>query len=410
MIVVKKQFSFSVTKRLSDDSLARCGLIQTPHGDIETPAFVVVGTKAAVKAMVPEQIKAVHAQAVLANAYHLYLQPGHDLIEQAGGLSKFMNWKGPTFTDSGGFQVLSLGSGFKKVLAMQSDSAMETAEAVAPIKTRHAFVDNDGVTFKSHLDGSMHRFTPEHSMKVQHAIGADITFAFDELTSLVDPYDYQLESLEKRTHPWAIRSLEEVKRLRSKHPERPYQALFGVIQGAQYKDLRQKAASFMAKLDFDGYGIGGALEKGQLGEIIRWVNQILPEDKPRHLLGISEPDDIFLAIEQGVDTFDCVSPTRVGRNGAVYTFDGRINIKGAKFKNDFSSLLDGCPCYTCQNYSKAYVQHLFRAKESLAGTLVSIHNEHFIIKLVDDIRASIKDGSFADLKEEWLGRYYASRA
>lgn len=410
MIVVKKQFSFSVTKRLSDDSLARCGLIQTPHGDIETPAFVVVGTKAAVKAMVPEQIKAVHAQAVLANAYHLYLQPGHDLIEQAGGLSKFMNWKGPTFTDSGGFQVLSLGSGFKKVLAMQSDSAMETAEAVAPIKTRHAFVDNDGVTFKSHLDGSMHRFTPEHSMKVQHAIGADITFAFDELTSLVDPYDYQLESLEKRTHPWAIRSLEEVKRLRSKHPERPYQALLGVIQGAQYKDLRQKAASFMAKLDFDGYGIGGALEKGQLGEIIRWVNQILPEDKPRHLLGISEPDDIFLAIEQGVDTFDCVSPTRVGRNGAVYTFDGRINIKGAKFKNDFSSLLDGCPCYTCQNYSKAYVQHLFRAKESLAGTLVSIHNEHFIIKLVDDIRASIKDGSFADLKEEWLGRYYASRA
>ena len=401
-------FSFTVTNKLPH-SLARTGIIQTPHGSIQTPAFIVVGTKAAVKTMVPEQVKSVHAQAVLANAYHLYLQPGHQLVEKAGGLAKFMNWDGPTFTDSGGFQVLSLGSGFKKVLAMQTDGSTQTDDIIAPLKTRHAFVDNEGVTFKSHLNGDLHRFTPELSMQIQHAIGADITFAFDELTSLVDSYEYQKESLDNRTHPWAERSLAEVQRLRFEDPTRPYQALFGVIQGAQHEDLRKYAATFMSKLPFDGYGIGGALEKDKLGEIVGWVNQILPEDKPRHLLGISEPDDIFLAIEQGIDTFDCVSPTRVARNGAVYTYDGRVNIKGAKYREDFSPLIVECKCYTCKNFTKAYIQHLFRAKESLAGTLVSIHNEHFIIKLVDDIRESIINGTFHDLKESWLKRYYAHR-
>ncbi len=402
-------FSFTINTRLNAASLARTGTIHTPHGDIHTPAFIVVGTKAAVKTLVPEQVAAVHAQAVLANAYHLYLQPGHELIRQAGGLSRFMNWSGPTFTDSGGFQVLSLGSGFKKVLAMNSDSSIATDDVIAPVKTRHAFVDEDGVTFKSHIDGSMHRFTPEHSMQVQHGIGADITFAFDELTSLLDPYDYQVESL-ARTHRWAQRCIDEVTKLRAQNPTQSYQALFGVIQGAQYQDLREEAAHFMGSLPFDGYGIGGALEKDQLGEIVRWVNRILPEDKPRHLLGISEPDDIFLAIEQGIDTFDCVSPTRVARNGAVYTFDGRINIKGAKYKTDLTPLLDGCACYTCTHYTTAYVAHLFRAKETLAGSLVSIHNEYFIIKLVDDIRNSIEDGSFYELKEQWLTRYYAKSA
>ena len=400
------KFSFEVGVELGGDSLARTGVIRTPHGDIKTPAFIVVGTKAAVKAMVPEQVKAVHAQAVLANAYHLYLQPGHDLVEAAGGLGKFMNWDGPTFTDSGGFQVLSLGSGFKKVLAMEETQA-EKSEVIAKPKNRHAFVDQDGVVFKSHLDGSFHRFTPELSMQIQHGIGADITFAFDELTSLLEPYEYQVESLRTRTQPWAERSLAEVKRLREVYPERPYQALFGVVQGAQHEDLRKEAAQFLAERDFDGYGIGGALEKHNLGKIVAWVNQILPKNKPRHLLGISEPDDIFLAIEQGVDTFDCVSPTRVARNGAVYTYEGRVNIKGAKYKRDFSPLIESCECYTCQNYTRAYIQHLFRAKESLAGTLVSIHNEHFIIKLVDDIRASIEDGSFYELKDAWLARYYS---
>ena len=396
-------FKFQVKSRL-DGALARTGVIKTPHGDIKTPAFIVVGTKANVKAMTPEQVKGVHAQAVLANAYHLYLQPGHALIEEAGGLGSFMNWKGPTFTDSGGFQILSLGSGFKKVLAMQSDE-LAYDEVIAPAKTRHAFVDDDGVTFKSHLDGSKHRFTPEHSMQVQHSIGADIIFAFDELTSLHDSYDYQVESLD-RTHRWAQQSLDEVKKLRKAHPERPYQALFGVLQGAQYEDLRKKAATELGTMDFDGYGIGGALEKSQMGEIIRWVNEILPENKPKHLLGISEPDDIFAAIEQGIDTFDCVSPTRVGRNGSVYTYDGRVNITAKRFEKDFNPIINDCQCYTCQNYTCAYIRHLFKAKETLAGTLASIHNEYFIIKLVDDIRASIEDGSFYTLQKTWLDRYY----
>lgn len=400
---MQKPFLFTVNDRLQG-TLARTGTIHTPHGDIQTPAFIVVGTKAAVKAMVPEQVKAVHAQAVLANAYHLYLQPGHELVGKAGGLAKFMNWNGPTFTDSGGFQVLSLGSGFKKVLAMGTE--VDPGEAIAIKSSRHAWVDDDGVNFKSHLDGAIHRFTPEVSMQVQHAIGADITFAFDELTSLLDPYEYQVEAL-ARTHQWAERSLAEVKRLRDAHADHPYQALFGVLQGANYEDLRKQTAHFMAEHDFDGYGIGGALEKEQMAEIIGWVNEILPEDRPRHLLGISEPDDIFAAIEQGIDTFDCVSPTRVARNGSAYTYHGRINLKGAKYKEQFSPLIDDCVCYTCQHYTVAYLSHLLRAKESLAGTLISIHNEHFIIKLVDDIRASITDGTFYELRDSWLKNYYA---
>jgi queuine tRNA-ribosyltransferase len=354
--------------------------------------------------MTPEQVRETGAQAVLANAYKLYLRPGHELVEKAGGLAEFMHWDGPTFTDSGGFQVLSLGSGYKKVLPMQSGE-VPVEDAAAKPGERHAFVDDDGVTFKSHLDGSTHRFTPEHSMRVQHAIGADIMFAFDELTSLMDPYEYQVKSLE-RTHNWARRCLREMNKLRETNPDRSYQALFGVIQGAQFEDLRRQAGQFMGALPFDGYGIGGAIEKAKLGEIVRWVNEELPADKPKHMLGISEPDDIFAAIENGIDTFDCVSPTRVGRNGAFYTHEGRRNISASAYKHDFGPLLDDCDCYTCQNYTRAYVQHLYKAKELLSNTLMSIHNEHFIIKLVDDIRLSIEDGKFAELKKSWLKRYY----
>jgi len=393
-------FSFNIKSRLGQDTLARTGVIKTPHGEIKTPAFIVVGTKATVKAMTPEQVKGVHAQAVLANAYHLYLQPGHKLIEKAGGLGKFMNWDGPTFTDSGGFQVMSLGSGFKKVIDMSGE------EAVAPKKERLAHVEENGVRFKSHIDGSTHLFTPELSMQIQHGIGADIIFAFDELTSLVDPYTYQIESL-SRTHAWAERCLKEIAKLRKVHKERPYQALFGVLQGANYEDLRRETAKFLGGLDFDGYGIGGAIEKEKLGEIVGWVNQELPENKPKHMLGISEPDDIFEAIENGVDTFDCVSPTRVGRNGAFYTYQGRMNIKGAKYRQDFTPLLKDCTCYSCANYTRAYIHHLFKSNEILALTLMSLHNEHFIIKLVDDIRASIEDGSFKKLKKAWLKQYYS---
>jgi queuine tRNA-ribosyltransferase len=404
---VQDIFSFEITHELGGGTLARAGIISTPHGRIETPAFIVVGTKATVKALVPEQVAAVRGQAILANAYHLYLQPGHALIEAAGGLGKFMNWPGPTFTDSGGFQVLSLGSGFKKVLAMEVGE-VEAADVIAPVKERRAFVDDEGVTFTSHIDGSSHRFTPEHSMNVQHAIGADVLMAFDELTSLLDPYSYQVTSL-ARTHAWAERCLNRLTELRALHPERPYQSLYGVLQGAQYEDLRRQTARFLGERPFDGFGIGGALEKSQLGTIVRWVNEELPKGKPKHLLGISEPDDIFIAIENGVDTFDCVSPTRVGRNGGAYTYDGRINIRGSRYRADFSPLLEGCECYTCQNFSRAYLNHLVRAHERLAATLMSIHNEFFVIKLVRDIRESIIDGSFSVFRDAWLKRYYQHR-
>lgn len=394
-------FSFTVLGSPSDARFMRTGVIHTPHGDIQTPAFIPVGTAATVKALTVEMMRDNGAQAILSNAYHLYLQPGHKLVERAGGLAKFMNWNGPTFTDSGGFQVLSLGSGYKKVVSMVSDEA-----TVAVKSTRHAFVDDDGVNFKSHRDGSLHRFTPEVSMQIQHALGADICFAFDELTSLADPRKYQEEAL-VRTHRWAKRSLVEFRRLGSEATNKPYQALFGVLQGANYEDLRRETSRKLGGMDFDGYGIGGAIEKSRLGEIVRWCTEELPVDKPKHLLGISEPDDIFAAIENGVDTFDCVSPTRVARNGAAYTFDGRFNIKAAKYYDDFGPLDPDCDCYTCNNYTRAYLNHLYKAKELLAATLVSNHNEHFIIKLVDDIRASIQNGTFHELKTAWLARYYS---
>ena len=382
--------------------------MHTPHGDIRTPAFIVVGTKASVKSMTPEQVKGTGAQAILANAYHLYLQPGPGLIEKAGGLAKFSHWDGPTFTDSGGFQVLSLGSRFKKTLSMDVEG-VSADDVIAPRKERQAWVDNDGATFKSYLDGSMHRFTPEHSIQIQHGIGADICFAFDELTSLMDTRAYQEESMRVRTQPWAERSLREMQRLRAAHPDRPYQAVFGVLQGANYEDLRRETAQWMAEHDFDGYGIGGAIEKQKLGEIVQWCNEVLPEDRPKHMLGISEPDDMFAAVEHGVDTFDCVSPTRVGRNGAFYTFEGRKNIRGAMYKEDFTPLLEDCLCYTCQNFTRAYIQHLFRAKELLANTLMSIHNEHFIVGLVDDMRGAIEDGTFFVFRDAWLARYYTHK-
>ncbi|MDK8436564.1 MAG: tRNA guanosine(34) transglycosylase Tgt [Brevibacterium sp.] len=399
----RSRFGFEVGTRL--DTGGRTGVIHTPHGDIQTPAFIPVGTKATVKAVRPDEVAELGGQAVLANAYHLYLQPGSDLIDEAGGLGKFMNWPGPTFTDSGGFQVMSLGSGFKKVISMES-TGEQNDELVAVGKERLSNVDDDGVTFKSHLDGSMHRFTPEISMGVQHELGADIMFAFDELTTLVNTRGYQEESLE-RTRLWAIRCIEEHQRLTAQRSHRPYQALFGVLQGAQYEDLRRKAARDLGSMDFDGYGIGGALEKENLGIIIRWVCEELPENKPRHLLGISEPDDLFEAIKTGADTFDCVSPSRVARNAAIYTRDGRYNLTGAKYRRDFGPLDPDCSCYTCQNYSRAYLRHLYKAKEMLFSTLCTIHNEHFVVSMVAEIRQAMIDGRFTELETEVLGRYYA---
>ena len=392
--------------------LGRAGVIRTPHGDIHTPAFIAVGTQATVKAVLPETMKDIGAQAVLANAYHLYLQPGADIVAEAGGLGAFMNWPGPTYTDSGGFQVLSLGAGFRKVLAMDTER-VQADDVIAQGKERLARVDDDGVTFTSHLDGSTHRFTPEVSIQIQHQLGADIIFAFDELTTLVNTRGYQEESVQ-RTHRWAVRCLAEHRRLAALESDRPAQALFGVVQGAQYEDLRREATRGLVSIvddhgvGFDGYGIGGALEKQNLATIVGWVSSELPPDKPRHMLGISEPDDLFAAIAAGADTFDCVSPSRVARNAAVYSATGRFNITGARYRRDFTPIDAECDCYTCAHYTRAYLHHLFKAKEILSATLCTIHNERFIIRLVDQIRAAIQAGEFDELQAEVLGRYYGA--
>lgn len=406
-----QRLPFTVESRL-EGRAGRTATIHTPHGPIATPAFIPVGTKATVKSVVPEAMAELKAQAILANAYHLYLQPGHDILDEAGGLSAFMNWPGPTYTDSGGFQVLSLGVGFKKIIAMDA-STVRSDDVIAAGKDRLAHVDDEGVTFKSHLDGSMHRFTPEVSMQVQHGIGADIMFAFDECTTLLNTRSYQEKSLD-RTYAWAQRCIIEHARLTQERTGKPYQGLFGVVQGAQYEDLRRKAARDLASMsidgwDFDGFGIGGALEKADLGTIVGWVTDELPENKPRHLLGIGEPDDIFVAVESGADTFDCVSPSRNARNGTVYTSTGRFHMRNAPHRRAFVPIDETCECYTCANYTRAYLHHLFKSKEMLGSTLATIHNEHFIVSFVAKVRASIEGGYFYEFKEEFMGRFYGSK-
>ena len=394
-------FSFEVGTRL-EGTMGRTGLIRTPHGDISTPAFTPVGTKATVKAVLPETMRDLGAQVILANAYHLYLQPGADIVDEAGGLAAFMGWDGPTITDSGGFQVLSLGVGFKKILAMETRT-VRSDDVIAEGKDRLAHVDDDGVTFKSHLDGSMHRFTPEVSMQVQHQIGADIIFAFDECTTLLNTREYQERSVD-RTQRWAERCVAEHVRLTAARAHRPYQALFAVVQGAQYEDLRRRSARGLAALQVDGFGIGGALEKDELGTIVRWVTEELPEDKPRHLLGIGDPTDVFTAVESGADTFDCVAPSRNARNGTVYHPSRRFHLTNGSYRRDFGPIDGTCDCYTCAHYTRAYVHHLFKAKEMLASTLATIHNERYIVRLLDRIRASIADGTYADVRDDTLGR------
>ncbi|MDE2188447.1 MAG: tRNA guanosine(34) transglycosylase Tgt [Patescibacteria group bacterium] len=481
-------FSFEIEKKLKG-TRARAGIIHTSHGVIHTPAFIAVGTKATVKALSPEQVAALGAEAVLANTYHLYLEPGERLVHDAGGLGKFMNWSGPTFTDSGGFQVFSLGaaydasgvgrSGISKVKKENGKSKKENEEteseatlrgegdlrarrrsyeefsskkiSVLPnsLKSRSlaskavlvarsrldsdgfdktdvsgaaddntfspheklARIDEDGVSFSSVLDGSLHRFTPEKSIQIQHDIGADIIFAFDECTSPHASREYQREAME-RTHRWAERSLAEHVRLKAES-----QALFGIVQGGRFEDLRRESARIIGGMDFDGFGIGGSFDKEDMYSVVGWVNDILPPGKPRHLLGIGEPADLFGGIENGADTFDCVAPTRLGRNGTLYTPYGTININNAAFKSDLRLLGEvigapdsairptPCSCYTCTHYSAAYLAHLFRAKEMFAATLASIHNLYFITNLVKAIRQSILDGGFLDFKKEFIAKY-----
>ena len=406
----RSDFHFAVEADLLDEqgepTLGRAGLITTPHGTIATPAFIPVGTKATIKAVLPQAMRDLGAQALLANAYHLYLQPGPDIVDDAGGLGRFMGWDGPTFTDSGGFQVLSLGVGFKKIIAMDA-STVQADDVIADGKDRLAHVDDDGVTFKSHLDGSMHRFTPEVSMQVQHQIGADIMFAFDECTTLLNTRGYQELSVQ-RTQDWAIRCVLEHQRLTAARVHRPYQALFGVVQGAQYEDLRRKSARELAELELDGFGIGGALDKGELGTIVRWVCEELPPDRPRHLLGIGQADDVFAAVESGADTVDCVEASRNARNGTVYVGDRRIHVRNAINRRNYEPLDPECDCYTCMNYTRAYLHHLFSAKEMLGSTLATIHNERYIVRLVDRIRASMIDKTFYEFRADVLGRIQGS--
>jgi queuine tRNA-ribosyltransferase len=437
---------FKIEKKLKN-FLGRAGVITTPHGIIETPAFVAVATKGTVKSLTPEQVMDTGAQIVLANTYHLYLEPGDDIVKALGGLNKMMNWNGPTMTDSGGFQVFSLGVAFEygisKFIALDSPPSQIVEEAYDALrKNKKAHVTEDGVKFQSIIDGSEHFFSPEKSIQIQHNIGADIIFAFDECTSPHATYKYIKESME-RTHRWAERSLAEHKKLGAETEyslagslstpsgvalplgssacETPRQensvsapALFGIVQGGRYKDLREESARFMAGLGtagpergegFDGFGIGGSFIKEDMNEAVKWVNTILPEEKPRHLLGVGEPADLFGAVENGCDLFDCVSPTRIARNGALYTKHGKINIMNTKYRNDLSPIEQGCGCYSCKNYTRAYLAHLFHSKEMLATTLASIHNLYFIVNLVKKIRQSILDDNFFEFKEDFFNGY-----
>ena len=407
------KFDFKITKKLPG-TLARVGEIHTPNGVIQTPSFVTVGTKATVKALTPEMIRDLGAQVVLANTYHLYLEPGDDIVKNHGGFPKMMNWQGPTMTDSGGFQVFSLGTAFEQKVGKLANAEQIIREKIneetgqKKNKTSDMVtIDEEGVTFKSIHNGSSHRFTPERSMEIQWNLGADMIFAFDECTSPLAPYDYQVEAMD-RTHRWAMRCLDAHNALDTDKK----QALFAVVQGGRFSDLRKQSAEILANMkneqgdEFDGFGIGGSFEKEDLGSAVKWVNEILPEGKPRHLLGIGEPIDLFLGVENGCDTFDCVSPTRIARHGQFHTMDGKRNIKNARFKTDMGKLDATCACYACSHYTVSYMHHLIRSKEILGATLLSIHNLYFINKLVSDIRQALIEDRFFEFKEDFLKGYY----
>jgi queuine tRNA-ribosyltransferase len=382
--------------------LGRAGVLETSHGSIQTPAFVTVGTKGTVKSLTTEQVKDLGAQVVLANTYHLYLEPGDEMVKKMGGLGQMMQWSGPTMTDSGGFQAFSLGVAYEYGIGKFISSEAPQEEIVEEAydtnrKNKKAKITEDGVEFQSVIDGSTHFFSPEKSIQIQKNIGADIIFAFDECTSPHAGYQYLKESME-RTHRWAERCLGE-------HKKSPSQSLFGIVQGGRYQDLREKSAKIIGEMDFAGFGIGGSFVKEDMNDAVKWVNTILPKEKPRHLLGVGEPADLFGAVENGCDLFDCVAPTRIARNGTLYTHFGKINILNSKFKSDLGPIDAGCDCYTCQKYSRAYVAHLFRAKEMLGATLASIHNLRFIVRMVDNMREAILNGTFFEYKKEFLDLY-----
>ncbi|MDR2703159.1 MAG: tRNA guanosine(34) transglycosylase Tgt [Cellulomonadaceae bacterium] len=398
--------------------MARAGVIHTPHGDILTPTFTVVGTHGFVKFLSPEALHSIGTQAMLSNGYHLFRHA--DRVQRAGGLAAEFGWNGPTVTDSGGFQAMSLGSGLGKVISMDRADIAD-ARRPAPVEERLARVTDEGVLFRHPSDGRLDLFTPEVSIKAQFQLGADIIMAFDELTSIGDSYDYNVQAL-NRTEKWAQRSLDCIRSLQSDHPEKPYQALYGILQGAHYKDLRESTATVLGAMGFDGYGLGGAFEKEQLSDILYWTNSILPAHKPRHLLGLARPDDIFVGVSMGIDTFDCVSPTREARHGRLYTSDGHINLMRSQFREDYGPIEAGCDCPTCNqgisspvcgsenHIPRALIRKLLRSHDQgekrLAYQYTSTHNVRFILRLMENIRESIKNGTFAEFRHEWLARYY----
>lgn len=358
---------------------ARAGVFETPHGPILTPVFAPVGTQATVKAIQPRELTELGASLVLANTYHLHLRPGDELVRGMGGLHQFMGWNGPMLTDSGGFQVFSLAEMNR--------------------------IDSDGVTFKDHLDGSRHRFTPESSIQIQHNLGADIIMAFDECPQ-PDDRDYVVQSL-KRTHPWLARSVEEHHR----SGDLARQALFGIVQGGIFEDLRAESAEFCASFDLPGYAIGGLAvgeSKPAMYATLDFTVPLLPKNKPRYLMGVGSPEDLVHGVARGVDIFDCVLPTRVARNGAAMTRTGRINMRNLKYAEDPRPVEAGCTCYTCTHFSRAYIRHLVKASEILGHQLLSIHNLHLLLTLMREMRAAIVDGTFADYAASFLAQYQPS--
>lgn len=357
---------------LAQDGEARLGIFTTPHGDIPLPAFAPVGTQATVKTLTPDELHTIGVEVVLANTYHLYLRPGAELIAELGGLHRFMGWNGPILTDSGGFQVFSL--------------------------AHRRQVDDNGVTFRSHIDGSSHRFTPESVIHTQELLGADIIMALD-----ICPNPDNRAEVERAVHLtncWAVRCREA--------QTRQDQALFGIVQGGIFPDLREAAATFLVDLDFPGYAIGGLSvgeSKEQMYETLARTVPLLPADRPRYLMGVGTPEDILEAVARGVDLFDCVLPTRVARNGGLLTHKGRMNIRNARFARDPGPVEPGCTCYTCQHFSRAYVRHLFKAGETLGLRLATLHNLHFMQRLMERVRESIREGRLHAFKENFLARY-----
>lgn len=353
---------------------ARLGTIETNYGVVETPMFMPVGTRATVKMLTPEELYEMHSGVILANTYHLWLRPGEDLIEKAGGLHQFMNYHGPILTDSGGFQVFSLAS--------PKD------------------ITEEGVHFKSHIDGSKLFLTPEKSIEIQNKLDSDIAMSFDECPPASASYEYMKNSIE-RTLRWA-------KRGKDVHAN-PRQSLFGIVQGGPYEDLRKFSATETVKLDFDGYSIGGVANDGESKEdmykAIEYSIPYLPKDKPRYLMGVGEPSDIIEGVIRGIDMFDCVLPTRIARHGNAFTRHGKLNIKNAKYKEDFTPIEEGCDCYACKNYTKAYIRHLVNVDEALGGRLLSIHNIRFLIRLTEELREAIKDDRLLEYRERFYQNY-----